>query len=96
MDGSARSLGRQRVGGGADGGLGCWCDFESASGLTAVLANRRTELTAGLLAACWCDDESVAGRTAVLALLAPWLNKESAARHMVGLLAELMTSRRRG
>ena len=76
--------------------LGCWCDFESASGLTAVLANRRAELTTGLLAACWCNDESAAGRTAVLALLDRWLDKESAARRMVGLLAELTTSRRRG
>ena len=81
--------------------LGCWRDFESASGLTAVLAHRRdvelaAELTTGLLAACWCNDESAAGRTAVLALLARWLDKESAARRMVGSLAELTTSRRRG
>ena len=46
--------------------LACWRDFESASGLTAVLANRRdvesaAELTTGLLAACF---ESASGLTA--------------------------------
>ncbi len=81
--------------------LACWRNFESASGMTAVLANRRgvesaAELTTGLLAACWWDNKSAVGRTAVLALLARWLDKESAARRMVGLLAESTTSRRRG
>ena len=81
--------------------LGYWRDFESASELTAVLANRRdvklaAELTTGLLAACWCDDEPAVGRMAVLALLARWLDKESAARQMMGSLSELTTSRRRG
>ena len=80
---------------------GCCCNFKSASGMTAVLANRRdvesaAELMTGLLAACWCDDKSAAGRTSVLALLARWLDNELAARRMVGLLAELMTSRQRG
>ncbi len=81
--------------------LPCCCDFKSASGMTAVLANRRNielaaELMTGLLAACWCDNELAVGRTAVLALLARRLDKESAARRMVGSLAESTTSRRRG
>ena len=81
--------------------LACWGNFKSASGLSAVLANRRdvelaAELTTGLLAACWCDNEMAVGRTAVLALLACWCDKELAARRMVGLLAELTTSCRRG
>jgi hypothetical protein len=35
-----------------------------------------------LLVARWRDNKSAAGRTAVLALLAHWVNKESAARRM--------------
>jgi hypothetical protein len=38
-----------------------------------------------LLVARWRDNKSAAGWTAVLALLAHWVNKESAARRMAVL-----------